>query len=33
MVPWNSGTAVPGWQPKVGLEEGIRQMEQMRQGG
>jgi len=32
MVPWNSGTAVPGWQPKVGLEEGIRKMEQTRQG-
>jgi len=32
MVPWNSGTTLPGWQPKVGLEEGIRRMEQTRQG-
>jgi nucleoside-diphosphate-sugar epimerase len=32
MVPWNTGTPVPGWQPKVGLEEGIRQMEHTRQG-
>jgi nucleoside-diphosphate-sugar epimerase len=32
MVPWNSGTPVPGWRPGVGLEEGIRQMENMTHG-
>jgi len=32
MAPWNSGTPVPGWQPKVGLEEGIRHMEHMKPG-
>lgn len=30
MVPWNSGTLVPGWQPKVGLEEGLRKMENIQ---
>ena len=24
MIPWNTGSPVPGWQPKVGLEEGIQ---------
>lgn len=28
MVPWNRGHALPGWQPRVGLEEGICKMEQ-----
>jgi nucleoside-diphosphate-sugar epimerase len=23
MVPWNSGRTLPGWAPRVGLEEGI----------
>ncbi|RII29166.1 MAG: NAD-dependent dehydratase [Geobacter sp.] len=27
MVPWNRGMVLPGWLPKVGLEEGIRRME------
>ena len=27
MVPWNTGKSVPGWIPKVSLEEGIRRME------
>ncbi len=27
MVPWNTGTTVPGWHPKVALEQGIRRME------
>jgi len=27
MVPWSSGRPLPGWQPQVGLEEGIRRME------
>jgi len=27
MVPWNTGAAVPGWHPKVALEQGIRRME------
>jgi nucleoside-diphosphate-sugar epimerase len=27
MVPWNTGIPVPGWVPKVGLEEGLRMME------
>ena len=32
MLPWNTGTPVPGWLPQVGLEEGIRQMENMTHG-
>lgn len=24
MVPWNKGRALPGWQPKVSLEEGLK---------
>ncbi len=27
MVPWSRGKALPGWAPRVGLEEGIRRME------
>lgn len=27
MVPWNTGESLPGWRPKVGLEEGIARME------
>lgn len=27
MAPWNTGAVLPGWRPKVGLEEGIRRME------
>jgi nucleoside-diphosphate-sugar epimerase len=27
MVPWNTGMALPGWQPQVCLDEGIRCME------
>ncbi|MBT0653786.1 NAD-dependent epimerase/dehydratase family protein [Geomobilimonas luticola] len=27
MVPWNAGKSLPGWRPKVGLEEGIERME------
>lgn len=26
MVPWNKGENVPGWSPKVSLEEGIKQI-------
>lgn len=33
MVPWNSGSSLPGWQPKVGLEEGIKRMMQATFGG
>ena len=32
MLPWNTGTPVPGWLPQVGLEEGIRRMENMTHG-
>lgn len=24
MIPWDKGERIPGWKPKVGLEEGIR---------
>ena len=27
MVPWSTGRVLPGWLPKVGIEEGIRRME------
>ncbi len=27
MIPWNSGRTMPGWSPRVGLEQGIRLME------
>jgi len=27
MVPWTGGSPLPGWTPKVGLEEGIQRME------
>ncbi len=27
MVPWSRGTALPGWQPRISLEDGIRKME------
>ena len=26
MVPWAAGRPVPGWRPRVGLEEGLRRM-------
>ncbi len=26
MVPWSRGERLPGWQPRVGLEEGLQQM-------
>ncbi len=26
MVPWNKGESVPGWSPKVSLEEGIKKI-------
>jgi nucleoside-diphosphate-sugar epimerase len=26
MIPWHSGTALPGWQPRVSLEEGLSQL-------
>jgi len=26
MVPWSNGAPVPGWSPKIGLEEGIKTM-------
>ena len=26
MIPWNQGTPVPGWEPTVDLEEGIRKL-------
>ncbi len=32
MVPWNSGDPLPGWQPLIGLEEGIGRMEQVGKG-
>ena len=28
MATWSTGAALPGWRPKVDLEDGIRQMEQ-----
>ena len=28
MVPWNKGKPVPGWVPKISLEEGIERMEE-----
>lgn len=27
MIPWNTGANLPGWQPKITLEEGIFKME------
>ena len=30
MVPWTSGISVPGWRPTIGLEEGIRRMENIQ---
>ena len=24
MVPWNAGKLLPGWQPRISLEEGLR---------
>ena len=29
MVPWKAGKSLPGWRPKVGLEDGLRRMEQL----
>lgn len=26
MVPWNKGVPIPGWEPKIGVEEGIRRI-------
>jgi nucleoside-diphosphate-sugar epimerase len=28
MVPWSTGVAMPGWSPKVALEEGLQMMGQ-----
>lgn len=30
MVPWSCGAALPGWLPKIGLEEGMKQLEGYR---
>ena len=30
MVPWHTGETLPGWRPKVSLEEGFRRMEEWR---
>ncbi len=27
MMPWSMGKTLPGWRPKIGLEEGIKRME------
>jgi nucleoside-diphosphate-sugar epimerase len=27
MAPWQGAASVPGWEPRIGLEEGIRRME------
>lgn len=27
MTPWSTGKTLPGWRPKIGLEEGIKRME------
>jgi nucleoside-diphosphate-sugar epimerase len=32
MVPWTGGRPLPGWKPKVGLEEGILRMEKHASG-
>jgi nucleoside-diphosphate-sugar epimerase len=32
MVPWTTGNPVPGWDPKVTLEEGILLMERLTRG-
>ncbi len=29
MNPWSGGIRLPGWEPKIGLEEGIRRMERI----
>lgn len=29
MVPWNKGILLPGWEPKISIEEGIRRMERI----
>jgi nucleoside-diphosphate-sugar epimerase len=26
MTPWHGGTPLPGWEPKIGLEEGLRRL-------
>ena len=26
MVPWNAGAPLPGWQPKISLEQGMRRV-------
>ena len=26
LIPWSSGTVVPGWKPKISLEVGIKRM-------
>lgn len=28
MVPWDKGQPTPGWEPKVGLDDGIRRLEE-----
>ena len=27
MIPWNKGNILPGWKPKITIEEGLRSME------
>jgi nucleoside-diphosphate-sugar epimerase len=33
MTPWGSGTSVPGWRPRVPLEEGMFRMASLRTAG
>lgn len=33
MVPWNTGAALPGWRPRVPLEEGMRRLASRRAAG
>jgi len=31
MAPWDKGTRLPGWKAKIGLFEGIRRMEKIKE--
>lgn len=31
MIPWNKGMTLPGWQPKVSIEEGMRRIVKAKQ--
>lgn len=33
MITWNEGETLPGWQPRISLEEGILRMEKITEGG